>query len=377
MKIAINCWVLRNKQLDGIGYFTINAVARMIRQHPDIQFQILCDKNFTEDYFQFPNVTQYRVFPPYRHPVLYLLFMETVVPFFLNRHKPDVFLSMEGFLSLFSRCKQVPLIHDINFEHKPEDLKWQNRLYFRFFFKRFARKATRIATISEYSKMDIARFYHVPSAKIDNVSGGIRDNFRPLSPAEIQDVRIQWSSGKPYFFFVGSMHPRKNIKRLLEAFSLFKEKTGSDIKLVLAGSILWKTADLKDAYESSSCKEDIIFTGRLSDDDLRKVLGAALALSFVPIFEGFGLPIVEAMQSDVPVICSNVSSMPEVAGDAALLVDPYDLNSISMAMEKIFSDAGLRALLIQRGNLQKEKFSWDRTALLLWQTLQRAVRGGD
>jgi len=373
MKIAINCWILRNKQTDGIGYFTINAISRLIRNHPEVDFQILCDKNFTEDYFDFKNVSKHHIFPALRHPLLYVFYMEMVLPFFLKKHKPDLFVSAEGFLSLMSGCAQLPIIYDINFEHKPEDLKLQNRLYFRFFFKRFARKAKRIATISEYSKQDIAGYYKIDPAKIDNVSCGINGNFNVLRPNEVIAVRNKWSNGVPYFFFVGSMHPRKNIRRLIEAFNLFKKTTGSNLKLLMAGTILWSKSEIEETYTGSAYKDDIIFTGRLSDADLQQVLGAAYALSFVPIFEGFGLPIVEAMESGIPVICSNVTSMPEVAGDATILVDPFSVESISAGMEKLAGDETLRHQLVEKGNRQKENFSWDRTANLLWDSITRAL----
>lgn len=373
MNIAINCWILRNKKLDGIGYFTINAISQLIKDHPEIHFQILCDKNFTEDYFDFKNVSKHHIFPPFRHPLLYLYYMEFVVSSFLKKYKPDIFLSMEGFLSLSASCKQIPVIYDINFEHKPKDLKLKNRLYFRFFYKRFAHKATRIATISEYSKADISQFYKIDPKKIDNVSCGINSNFFPLEQSKITEVRKRWSDGKPYFFFVGSMHPRKNIKRLLEAFNLFKTKSGADIKLLLAGSILWSKTEIEEAYVNSPFKEDIVFTGRLSDEELQQVLGAALALSFVPIFEGFGLPIVEAMQSGVPVICSDVTSMPEVAGNAAYMVDPFSVDSISAGMEALYNKEELRQELIKLGHVQKQKFSWKRTAELLWNCIAKAM----
>ena len=374
MTIAINFWILRNKKLDGIGYFTVNTVANLIRQHPEIQFQILCDKKFTEDYFDFPNVTKHKIFPALRHPILYVIYMELVLPFFLRKHKPDLMVSMDSFLSLLSGCKQIPVIYDINFEHKPEDIALKNRIYYRFFTKRFAKKAKRIATISEYSKRDIADFYKIDATLIDNVSCGINSNFSPLSKEEITAVRDKWSEGKPYFFFVGSMHPRKNIKRLIDGFNLFRERTQSDFKLVLAGSLLWQKTDIEDSYTNSQYKDDIIFTGRLSDDDLQKVLGAAYALSFVPIFEGFGLPIVEAFQSGVPVICSNVTSMPEVAGDAALMVDPFNIDSIANGMNKLADNNDLRNELIDKGHQQKKLFSWSRTAELLWDCIQKAVK---
>ena len=135
MKITVNCWILRNKQLDGIGNFTIETLRPLIAAHPEIEFQILCDKNFTEDYFDFPNTTKHRIFPALRHPVLYVLYMEIVVGHFLRKHKPDLFLGMDGFLCLNSRTKQLPVIYDLNFEHYPKDLPFRNRFYFRTFFK--------------------------------------------------------------------------------------------------------------------------------------------------------------------------------------------------------------------------------------------------
>ena len=374
MKIAINCWVLRNKQLDGIGYFTVNTISRIIKDRPEVEFMILCDKNFTENYFDFPNARKYKIFPPWRHPVLYIWYMEVVLPLFLRKHQPALLVSMEGFLSLSSSTKQLPVIYDINFEHQPQDLKFLNRLYFGFFFKRFVKKATRIATISGYSRQDIATFYKVKHNKIDNVSCGINSNFEPLSENEITATRQKFSEGKPYFFFVGSMHPRKNISRLIEAYTIFRQKNNCDYKLLLAGAIWWSKSSMETAYNSSPFKNDIIFTGRLSDDDLKKVLGSAFALSFVPIFEGFGLPIVEAMQSEVPVICSNTTSMPEVAGEAAVLIDPFNVESISDGMKKMFADDALRTRLVQLGNIQKEKFTWNNTAELLWQSISRALK---
>ncbi|MBC7874910.1 MAG: glycosyltransferase family 4 protein [Ferruginibacter sp.] len=369
MNIAVNCWILRNKKLDGIGYFTVNAIGNLIKDHPDVHFQVLCDKKFTEPYFDFPNVTKHRIFPALRHPLLYVYYMDVILPFFLRKHKPDVMVSADGYLSLLSACRQIPVIYDINFEHKPKDVKLKNRLYFRFFFRRFAHKAKRIATISEYSKQDIAAYYKIDPDQIDNVSCGINSNFFPLEQQEVINVRNKWCEGKPYFFFVGSMHPRKNIKGLIDAFSLFKERTGSGYKLVLAGSILWSKTEIENSYENSPYKKDIIFTGRLPDEDLQKMLGAAFALSFVPIFEGFGLPIVEAMQCGVPVICSNVTSMPEVAGDAALMVDPFSIDSIAAGMEQLSADDELRNRLIAKGHIQKKLFSWNRTAQLLWECI--------
>ena len=374
MKIAVNCWILRNKKIDGIGNFTIETLRPLIIAHPEIEFQILCDKNFTEDYFDFPNAKKFHIFPPYRHPVLYLFFMEIVVGFFLKKHKPDLFLSMEGFLCLSTKCKQLPIIYDLNFEHQPQDLPFRNRIYFRTFYPKFARKATRIVTISEYSKNDIADTYKIPLNKIDNVSCGVKENFYSLDDNLKQITRDRYTKGAEYFFFIGSMHPRKNIVRLLEAFELFKKKSKAPLKLVLAGNIFWGDETVQAVISKMTAKNDIVFTGRISDDELVDLLGTAFALTFVPTFEGFGLPIVEAFQSDVPVICSNTTSMPEVAGNAALLVDPFSVEDIAEKMTRLWNDKILRIELIEKGQLQKNLFTWKRTAELLYKSIQNCVK---
>ncbi|HCF62985.1 MAG TPA: hypothetical protein DEU93_01440 [Chitinophagaceae bacterium] len=184
---------------------------------------------------------------------------------------------------------------------------------------------------------------------------------------------MQYTGGAPYFFFVGSMHPRKNIVRLLQAYALFRQTGNSDVKLVLSGHILWDDASIQSVLSTHPFASDVVFTGRVSDDALKLLLGSALALTFVPTFEGFGLPIVEAFQSEVPVICSNTTSMPEVAGDAALLVDPFKPVDIAAAMQKMYQDEALRKRLIALGNVQKQQFTWQRTAELLYQSIEKVV----
>jgi glycosyltransferase involved in cell wall biosynthesis len=373
--ISINCWVLRNKNLDGIGYFIINTLPLIIERNPAVSFIILCDKNFSENYFNYKNVVIKKVFPPYRHPLLYIFYMEFILPFILRRDKPDLFVSAEGFLSLFSSCSQLPIIYDLNFEHYPENLDLKNRLYFRFFFKKFAKKAKRIATISEYSKTDIVNTYKILPEIIDNVSCGIKSDFYVLSTSEKNAAMQKYSGGVPYFFFVGSMHPRKNMLRLLLAFNEFKKNTGSNFKLVIAGVMHWSRSEMLDAYEQSPFRTDINFTGRLSDDDLKQALGGAYALTFVPVFEGFGLPIVEAFEAGVPVLAANATSLPEVAGNAAVYADPFDVNSIANGMIALFENKDdCRTRLIEKGFQQKKLFSWDNTALLLWKSMEKAMQ---
>ncbi|MBS1746654.1 MAG: glycosyltransferase family 4 protein [Bacteroidetes bacterium] len=364
---------MRNRQLDGIGNFTVQVLQRIIKNHPEQHFDILVDKKFENFYFDYPNVSLHRIFPALRHPLLYILFLEIRLPLFLKKLKPDLVVAMDGFLSLASKSNQLPVVYDLNFEHYPENLPWRNRVYYRFFFPRFVRKSSRVITISEYSKDDIIKTYHYPAEKIDNVYCGISEYFYPCSDDEKRNTMKQYAGGNEYYFFAGTMHPRKNIVRLIEAFIAFKQKNSNKVKLVLAGHIMWDDASIRKVIEGSNIKDDVVLAGRVSNETLRLLLGSARALVFVPVFEGFGLPVVEAWQCGAPVICSNVTSLPEVAGDAAIVVDPFNVEQIAGAMQTMMDDS-VQQHYIEAGNKRKQLFSWKETAGLFWEAMQRTIK---
>ena len=167
--------------------------------------------------------------PQARHPFLYYAWLEFGVKNTLNSLKHDLFLSPDGFLSLGAKCKSLPVIHDINFLHNPKDVKPLTRKYYNHFFPKFAEKATRIATVSEFSKKDIADNYKINADKIDVVYNGINSSFEPVNNEMKTQTRQRFTKGKDYFLFVGSLNPRKNISRLVQAFDLFKKESNSDL----------------------------------------------------------------------------------------------------------------------------------------------------
>lgn len=375
MRIAVNAWYLRNEELEGIGWFVYQTLIRITKNHSETDFHFLVSKSFPAAAFNFPaNVTLWRVLPDRRHPVLYLPYMEAVVPGILKKINPRLFLGPDGVISLRTKYPQLTVIHDINFVHRPQDSKWHNRLYYNFFFPRFAKKAERIATVSEYSKQDIAQTFRVPPEKIDVVYNGIHDFFKPLSEEEKKTVRQKYTAGDAYLVFIGSINPRKNIDGLIKAFDRFKQETGSSWKLLLVGKKGWKEEAVETAYRASPFKNDIIFTGRVSGTLLNGLLAAAAVSVFVPHFEGFGMPAIEAMQCEVPLICSNTTCLPEIAGDAALIVDPSDTEQIAAAMVRLFSGPALARHLVEKGKVQKQKFSWEKSADLLWESIIKAIK---
>lgn len=356
-----------------MGWFSYHTLKRITTANKDVHFVFLFDRPFNDEFLFSDNITPLILSPQARHPFLYYAWFEFSVKNTLNKLKPDLFLSPDGFLSLGASCKQLPVIHDINFLHNPKDVKPLTRYYYNYFFPKFAQKATRIATVSEYSKKDISENYKIDPSKIDVVYNGINSSFKPVNEQIKQQTKSKFSEGKNYFLFVGSLHPRKNISRLIKAFGEFKKESDSDMKLLLAGPQYWGMNEIYKEVEALSCKDDIIFTNRLSNEDLANVMASAMALAFVPYFEGFGIPLVEAMQSEIPIITSNVTSLPEIAGDAALFVNPYEVNEIKNAMLKMQSDTDLRKVLIEKGKLRKNLFSWDKSADLLWDSVIKAI----
>jgi glycosyltransferase involved in cell wall biosynthesis len=372
MRIAVNTRLLLKGKLEGIGWFSYETLRQIVNDHPEHQFIFIFDRPYSEEFIFAENVTPVVIGPPARHPFLYYIWFEIQIPRVLERVKADLFLSPDGYLSLQTKVPQLAVIHDISFAHRPKDLPWMQCQYYNFFFPKFAQKAARIATVSNYSKTDIAKTYQVSPEKIDVVFDGCNEEFKPVPLEEQALIREKYTDGVPYFLFVGALHPRKNVAGLLKAFDTFKIKSDSPTKLLIVGGEMHKTGEISETWQKMKFKNHVVFTGRVAQKELYGILGAALALTFVPFFEGFGIPILEAMNAGVPVICSNTTSMPEVGGDAVLYAEPENFNQIVVAMEKIARDSDLRNDLIEKGFNQKMNFSWDKTARLLWESIKHA-----
>ena len=369
MKIAVNTRLLLKDKLEGIGWVACECLSRIVKAHPEDEFYFLFDRKPDPKFIFADNVYPVVLFPQARHPFLYIIYFEISVRRALRKIKPDVFLSTDAYLSLGSKTPQIAVFHDINFEHFPQDFPRLALWHYKKYFPKYARKAEKIITVSEFSKHDIIDNYGVKPEKINVVYNGANEGFKPISEEEKKSVRESYTNGYQYFMFVGSLHPRKNLARLFPAYDMFKERTGSDVKLLIVGEKRWWTEQIQKAYEAMRHKDDVVFVGHLQMNELQRVTAAALASVYVSYFEGFGIPIIEAYKCDVPVITSDVTSMPEVAGDAALLVDPFNTESIASALELIM-DENVRNSLIEKGRIRRNDFSWDKTAEGWWNVIK-------
>ncbi len=372
-RIVVNTRMLLKDQLDGIGQFAYQTLKRITRSHPEIEFIFLFDRKFSPGFVFGPNVAPRVVWPPTRHPILYYFWFQIKVRRLLNKLKPDLFLSPDGLLPLGAKCPQLAVIHDINFKHYPQDLPFWTGKFFNYYFPKYIKEAARIATVSEFTKQDLIKEYNADPQKIDLVYNGIDEKFGPVAPGIKQETKKKYAGGKDYFLFVGSLHPRKNIPRLLEAFDQFKKETGKETKLIVVGSWFWGKNTIKKILQKMKFRQDVVFTGRVSNEDLIKITASAYCLTYVPYFEGFGVPLVEAMQSEIPIIAANVTSLPEIAGNAALYVNPFEIEEIKNAMIKIFTDGNLRNKLINNGIIRRQNFSWNNSARDLWACIEKIL----
>lgn len=373
MKIAVNTRLLLPGKFQGISWVAYETLKRITTQHPEHQFYFIFDRPYSEEFIFSSNVTPIVAYPPARHPYLWYLFFEYGVPHVLNRIKPDIFLSMDGWLSLRTKVPSLDVMHDLNFEYHPEYLKPVFSKYYRHYFPKFAQKAERIATVSEASRQDIHKLYHIPLEKIDVIYCGCNDVFRPFDEEKKIAIRNKCTQGNPFFLFVGSIQKRKNIDNIFRAFDLYKTTDQKNTKLVIVGERKWWKGDIEDAYLAMSNKEDVIFFDWLSEEELAEMTAASIAMLYPSLFEGFGIPILEGFHAETAVITSNVTSMPEVAGNAALLVEPHSPKAIADAMTVVARDSELRRQLIEKGILQREKFSWDLTAKRLWSSIEKIL----
>jgi len=373
MRIAVNTRLLLKGKLEGIGWFTFENFLRITQQHPEHQFFFIFDRPYDNSFIFSDNITPIVLRPQSRHPFLWYIWFEWSVYRFIKNNSIDVFVSNDGYISLKSKIPQLAVIHDINFHYNPQGLPFLTSWYLNHFFPKFAAKATRIVTVSQSSKKSIVESYGIKEDKIDVVYNGASDVFRPLTQTEISNVRVEISSGEPYFVFVGAFNPRKNVGSLIEAYAVFREQVQTAVKLVLVGEPMFKTSEISRAYEQSQFKHDIIFAGRREVEGLRDIVGASLAMIYPSHFEGFGIPILEAMKCDIPLAVSNTTSMPEVAGDAAIYFDPANVQSIADSMVQLFNSNELRNRLTANGRVQREKFSWDIAAAKLYESILKCL----
>jgi glycosyltransferase involved in cell wall biosynthesis len=275
----------------------------------------------------------------------------------------ELFHSTDHHIPKLSNIPVVATIHDAIPLSNPEWLSWRYKYLISPAFKRSARWANRIITVSHFSKQHIADNFNIDDKLIDVIPNGVDEVWsRTIEPHRIFKVQKKYSIFKPYIIFVGTFQPRKNLERLINAYLALDQHLLNEFDLVLIGRNGWCSDDLVSKLTSGSLPNSIRWLQYVPAFDLELLVKGATCLAFPSLAEGFGLPVVEAFAAGIPVLTSNISSLPEISGNAALLVNPYNTDSIASGLSKMLQDEVLRSTLVERGLIRSKIYSWDKTA---------------
>ncbi len=363
MVIAVNGIFLQDNSMEGYGHYAASILQRLAATQPDHQFVVIFDRPYSNHFISSSNIVPILVKPAARHIPAFLYWYNISAVLALKKFKPDIWIQPYGFCSLTTAIPQILVVHDLAFHAFPESVSWHHRWFYKIFTPRFLQKASSIITVSMFSKNSIETMYPFTKNRIQIIPGAARSSFQPIDWELKSAIKNEFTNGDEYFICVGSIHPRKNMMNLLKAFSLFKKWNKSNMKLVFTGRMAWQFADFEEKLKTYKYREDIVLTGYLKEEKLNQITAAAYASLYMSAYEGFGLPIVEAMQSGVPVITSNLSSMPEVGGEAALYADPQNPKTIAEQMQMLYKDEKLRQLQIEKGLVRAKNYNWDHSAV--------------
>ena len=368
LRIGINARYAQ-RQITGIERYTVELIKHIGKIDTKDRFTLFFNKhepvpNLSDN----PHFSSYVSRFPTRSTPMRILWDELILYFEIVKNRIDVFHGPSFVVPVLKpkSCRYIITVHHLSWLYYPERFTFFNRLVFTFFLPRSIRNADKIIADSYATKKDIIKFFKVPSKKIKVIYLGIDDGLYTLKKdREDQEKRTEvlhkYNLPDKYILSIGSLLPRKNVVNIIRAFHELRKK-GREEKLVIIGKKAWLYEQIFNVIKQFNLKDDVIFTGYVDDKDLPCLYGSARLLLFPSLYEGFGLPILEAMASGCPVITSNVSSMPEVAGDAALLVNPNSVREITEATKLIMTDKRQRENLIEKGYDQVKKFSWEKTA---------------
>jgi glycosyltransferase involved in cell wall biosynthesis len=312
---------------------------------------------------------------PTSRPVWRILWEQLLQPWVLRQIEADLVHGPVFVGPLLAFCPTVITIHDLSFFRFPDLFRPANRLYLKLVTRLSARRARRLIAVSSHAAAETTRLLGVPLERIDVVYHGVDPAFRPLPVEQIAEFRQRQGLPERFVLFVGTLEPRKNLTRLVEAFS--RIRADENVWLALVGARGWLCDDLFARIDALGIKDRIIFPGYVMNGELPLWYNAASLLAYPSVYEGFGLPVLEAQACGTPVITSEISSLPEAAGDGALMVDPYDVEALATGMGRLLGDTQLREELQARGRAHAARFSWPRTAADTAAVYRRALSRGD
>lgn len=374
MRIGINTFALGSEKV-GAGKYISRLVVGLASLNSDIEYVVFMNRNNAREFLFLPeNVRKINCGLLTQIRPLRAVWEQSALPLHIRRWKIDVFHSPLHVAPILLSSRSVVTIHDMTLFSLPAQHIRTKRLYFSKLMPFIARKADKIIADSECSKRDIMRILKIPETKIKVIYLGVDGVFRPIKdPRRLVHIRRKYQIVSNFILYAGVLEPRKNLGRLIKAFHKLRQEKKLECQLVIAGKKGWSYSKVFQLVEDLELGRDVIFTGYVSDDDLVLLYNAAELFVYPSLYEGFGLPPLEAMACGTPVIASNVSSLPEVVSDAGLLVNPYDERGIGNAIYEALTNEGLRKEMGEKGLRRARLFLWEKTARETLQVYQEVL----
>ncbi len=342
----------------GTRTYTINIVKHLLKLDHQNEYNLYVtgNHNYFKSLFSQENVFFKKVFPPQR-----LIRIPFSFPIKLAMDSIDIF-HCQYMGPPFSLTPQIVMLHDIIHEYMPEHYPKSLCRLMQMFYPLSARKASRILTVSESSKRDIMKYYKIPEHKIIVTYNGVSEDFHPINDKEkSKDILNKYGIKGEYILYVGRLEPRKNISGLIKAYHQIKRNNVKH-KLVLAGTKYFQHEEIFETVNNLELQEEVIFPGSIKDEDLPLLYNCATLFVYPTFAEGFGIPPLEAMACGTPVISSNTSSIPEVVGNAGILIDPYNTEELASAILTVLRDSNLRERMKFEGLKRAKSFTWENAA---------------
>jgi glycosyltransferase involved in cell wall biosynthesis len=357
----------------GLGRYAESLARALVAAHPDRYALFYNEERGVEPLAGLEHVPTRTVALGYK-PWRMLVWLGQLASIGFDRLLPgaELFQATEHLLLPLREVPTVLTVHDLIFRYHPAHHKPLNRWYLNLTMPLYCRRASRIIAISEQTRRDLIAAYGLPPEKITVIYEAADPRFRPQSAESVAAVRARYGLPNRYLLFVGTIEPRKNLTTLLEAFSGIRNREPRT-KLVIVGRKGWLYEGFFRRLRALGLEGEVLFTGFVPDEDLPALYSAADLFVFPSLYEGFGLPPLEAMACGTPVVCSNTSSLPEIVGEAALTFDPLDAEEMSATIEEALDDAALREEMREKGLRQAAKFSWEKTAQETFQVYQEVV----
>lgn len=364
MHVAVDARYVSRLQ-SGIGLYTEHLLRALAAIDPTTRYTYLAVRNGPDPGIRQPNFSPCFTRISFENHLVGDLWQSSYLPVRLAALGVDLYHGPAVFLPLVKLgYRTVVTIHDLVAFLFPETVPTKYGTYMRWMTRLSARTADRIIADSEATRRDLVRLLGVPGEKVRTIPAALGTGFEPVrDPARLEAVRRTYQLEGPYLLFVGNLEPRKNLVRLIEAYAVLRRRFTLPHRLVLAGKKGWLYRPIFQAVERLGLQREVVFTGYIAPADLPAVYSMADAFAFPSLYEGFGLPVLEAMACGVPVVAGASGSIPEVVGDAALLVPSLEVEAIAEALYRVLTDAGLRAELTARGRERSRAFSWERVAI--------------